>query len=244
MNDKNEVILPSSSEDLWTSCTPDALSDDSFCIGRLENHEIYVQTVDEQAGERTKPLREIQMEGIPHLIDTLTRASEMLTWRKNHRFCGKCGGSCASLSHEPAMKCAQCGHLSYPVLSPVVMIRIRKDKRILLARNSRYGCGNYSLIAGFVEAGESLEQAIAREVMEEVGIKVKNIRYFSSQSWPMPHSMLAGFTADFASGELKPDGEEILEAHWLDPRRTDALPRKGSLARDLIEDFIYELNEK
>jgi len=241
MNDKNEVILSPSSEDLWTSCTPENLSDDSFCIGRLNTQDIYVQSAQVGPEEGIRSLRDIQMEGIPHLVDIFTRASEMLTWRNHHRYCGKCGGSCSSLGQEPAMKCTRCGHLAYPVLSPVVMIRIRKGDRILLARNSRYGCGNYSLIAGFVEAGESLEQAIAREIKEEVGIEVKNIRYFSSQSWPMPHSLLAGYTADYASGDLQPDGEEILEAHWLDPRNTTAIPRKGSLARELIDDFIAEL---
>lgn len=244
MNDKNEVILPTSSEDLWCSCTPDTLPEDAFCIGKLEEQDIYVQRCSHREDENVFPLREILMEGIPHQVDIVCRASEMLSWRDNHRFCGKCGGINQSLSHEPAMKCSRCGHQAYPVLSPVVMVRIRKGDRILLARNSHYVSVHYSLIAGFVEAGESLEQAIAREVKEEVGIEVKNIRYFSSQSWPMPHSLLTGFTADYASGELKPDGEEILEADWLDPRDADGIPRKGSLASELIQDFIAELESR
>ena len=127
---------------------------------------------------------------------------------------------------------------AYPRLSPVVMVRVACEGRILLARAPRFAPGVYSLLAGFVEAGETLEQAIHREVAEEVGIRVRNLRYFASQSWPFPHSLMMGFTADHAGGEIRVDGREILDARWFAPDDLPGLPNPMSMAWRLIQDFV------
>lgn len=127
---------------------------------------------------------------------------------------------------------------AYPRLSPVVMVRVAREGRILLARAPRFAPGVYSLLAGFVEAGETLEQAIHREVAEEVGIRVRNLRYFASQSWPFPHSLMMAFTADHAGGEIRVDGREILDARWFAPDDLPGLPNPMSMAWRLIQDFV------
>jgi NAD+ diphosphatase len=128
--------------------------------------------------------------------------------------------------------------VSYPRLSPVVMVRVLHEGRILLARAPRFAPGVYSVLAGFVEAGETLEQAIHREVAEEVGIQVRNLRYFASQSWPFPHSLMIAFTADYAGGELQVDGREILDARWFTPNGMPGLPSPMSMAWRLIQDYL------
>jgi NAD+ diphosphatase len=128
--------------------------------------------------------------------------------------------------------------MAYPRLSPVVMVRITREREILLARAPRFAPGVYSVLAGFVEAGETLEQALRREVAEEVGIQVQNLRYFASQSWPFPHSLMVAFTADYATGEVQADGREIIDADWFTPDDLPGLPSPMSMAWRLIQDFL------
>lgn len=182
--------------------------------------------------------RDILQNNQPWEVKAMIRGLEMLHWLRDHQFCGRCGKKAEAMEREPAMECPQCGHRVYPMLSPAVMVRIEHQGKILLARNRNFRGSLSSLLAGFVEAGETLEEAAHREVFEEVGLKIKDLRYFHSQSWPMPHTLLVGFTAQYAGGEITPDGIEIMEADWADPSEMEHTPRRGSLAHEMIEDFI------
>jgi NAD+ diphosphatase len=164
------------------------------------------------------------------------RAFQIADWARTHRFCGACGQPMKRAPGERAMKCA-CGHLAYPRISPAMMVLVKRGPQILLARNVAVPAGGrMSALAGFLEAGESIEDAIHREVREEVGVEVKDLRYFASQSWPYPHSLMIAFTAEYAGGELRPDPAEIAEARWFGPG--DALPElspRQSISRALID---------
>jgi NAD+ diphosphatase len=165
------------------------------------------------------------------------RAIQIINFDKNHQFCGKCGAPTENKKHEIAKICPECGFMSFTRLSPAVITAIIKDGKILMAKHS-YGYNRYSLIAGFVEAGETLEEAVERETEEEVGLKVKNIKYFGSQPWPFPHSLMVGFTAEYKSGEIHVDEKEIEHAKWFSPDEIERPPSKMSIASELIEWFI------
>lgn len=163
------------------------------------------------------------------------RAFQIAEWARTHRFCGACGEPMSQAAGERVMKC-RCGHSAYPRISPAMMTLVRRGGRILLARNVAAPAGRMSALAGFLEAGESVEDAVHREVREEVGLEVRDLRYFASQSWPFPHSLMIAFTAEYAGGELRVDGAEIVEARWFGPG--DALPDLPppySVSRALID---------
>jgi NAD+ diphosphatase len=163
------------------------------------------------------------------------RATQLLDWQKNHRYCGKCGAPTAVKAGQFAMLCPACGLVAYPRISPAVMVLISRGNELLLARSPRFRPGIYSALAGFVEAGETLEQCASREVLEEVGIEIANLRYFGSQSWPFPDSLMVAFFADYAGGIIKPDPLEIEDAKWFSRGALPALPEPVSLARQLID---------
>ncbi|HRD50045.1 MAG TPA: NAD(+) diphosphatase [Candidatus Contendobacter sp.] len=177
------------------------------------------------------------------LIGVAGQALQLIEWDRNHGFCGRCGAPTQRRDDERARHCPACGLLAYPRLSPVVMVRITREREILLARAPRFAPGVYSVLAGFVEAGETLEQALHREVAEEVNLRVRNLRYFASQSWPFPHSLMIAFTADYAEGELHVDGQEILDAGWFAPGALPGLPSPMSMAWRLIQDFVAQRTE-
>ena len=166
-------------------------------------------------------------------------AKQVVAWHATHRFCGRCGSKTARAAGEDlAMKCLSCGMMHYPRVSPAVIVRVRDGERILLARSPGFPKGLYSVLAGFVEPGESMEETVRREVREEVGVEVENIRYFGSQPWPFPNSLMTGFTADYAGGELKPQPGEIEDAGWYTAEDLPQMPPRVSIARRLIDDFI------
>jgi len=172
------------------------------------------------------------------LLGVAGHALQLIEWDRNHQFCGQCGTPTERRAEERSRSCPACQLAAYPRLSPVVMVRVVHEGRILLARAPRFAPGVYSVLAGFVEAGETLEQTIHREVAEEVGIQVRNLHYFASQSWPFPHSLMIAFTADCAGGELQVDGREILEARWFAPNEMPGLPSPMSMAWRLIQDYL------
>ncbi len=163
------------------------------------------------------------------------RAVQIITWDCNHQFCGKCGTPNLTKDDEMAKVCPKCGFTSYTRLSPAVITAIVNDGKLLMAQHNHIPGNRYGLIAGFVEAGETLEEAVQRETMEEVGLKVKNIKYFGSQPWPYPHSLMIAFTAEYAEGEIKVDGDEITQAKWFSPENIPPTPSKISIASELID---------
>ncbi|GAB6054797.1 NAD(+) diphosphatase [Methanobacterium movens] len=166
------------------------------------------------------------------------RAIQIINWDKNHQFCGKCGSSTRTMEGEMAKICPDCGHFNYPRLSPAIITAIVKEDKLLMARHT-YGITNrYGLVAGFVEAGETLEEAVQRETSEEVGLKIKNIKYFGSQPWPYPNSLMVGFTAEYHEGEIKVDGKEIEDARWFRASEIQKRPSSISISGELIEWFI------
>ncbi|HKH12018.1 MAG TPA: NAD(+) diphosphatase [Rubrobacter sp.] len=166
------------------------------------------------------------------------RAKQVVGWHATHRFCGRCGGVTEPASGEMAMRCTRCGMMHYPRVSPAVIVRVRREDEILLARSPGFPKGMRSVLAGFVEPGESIEETIHREVREEVGLEVGNLGYFGSQPWPFPNSLMIGFTADYAGGEIRPDPDEIEDAAWYRADGLPQLPPKVSIARRMIEDFV------
>ena len=173
-------------------------------------------------------------------IKAASRERELEEWRATNRFCGKCGAAMQPHANpaERAFVCPTCGYVSYPKLSPAVIVLVMHEGQILLQRNTHYKCTNLTLVAGFVDAGESFEEAVRREVREEASLEVKDIQYFGSQTWPFPSNIMVAFTARYAGGELKPDGEEVVESGWFDRAHLPAIPPKGSIARRMIDAWL------
>ena len=166
------------------------------------------------------------------------RARQLVGWHATHRFCGRCGGETELASEELAMRCTRCGMMHYPRLSPAAIVLVRRREEVLLARSPGFPKGMYSVLAGFVEPGESIEETVVREVREEVGIEVANVAYFGSQPWPFPNSLMIGFTVDYAGGQLTPEPGEIEDAGWYSVDDLPQLPPKISIARAMIDDFV------
>jgi NAD+ diphosphatase len=169
------------------------------------------------------------------------RAIQILSWDKSHQFCGACATPTKLKDNERARECPSCGLVSYPRLAPAVMALVRRGGQLLLGRSPHFPPGMYSALAGFVDPGESLEQTITREVQEEVGLRVKNVRYFASQPWPFPHSLMIAFTCDYADGEITPDPTEIEDAQWFSLDALPRLPSKISISRRLIDSVIADM---
>jgi NAD+ diphosphatase len=189
-------------------------------------------------GFQLKGLRETFGQLAEELIWIAGRANQLVDWSRNHQFCGQCGHPTEDKSEERAKICPACGLVNYPRLSPAVIMAVVKGDRLLLASNKRFKSGFYSVLAGFVEPGETLEECVAREIKEEVGISVKNIRYFGSQPWPFPNSLMVGFLADYAGGEIKADPSEIADAAWYTADNLPSIPPRITIARHLIDWFV------
>lgn len=182
-------------------------------------------------------LRSLASEVTEDIFNVAGIAIQVINWDKDHKYCGRCASVMIEGEGERVKICPKCGLANYPRISPAVIVAVLKDDEILLAHNKNFSDRVFSLIAGFVEIGENLEECVEREVMEEVGIKVKNIAYFKSQPWPFPNSLMVAFTAEYDSGEICSDGVEIEEAHWYKANKLPLLPSKASIARKLIDWF-------
>lgn len=165
-------------------------------------------------------------------------AIHLVEWERNCLWCSKCRGELKACADVRSKKCEQCGRLEFPRVSPAIIVAIERENTLLLARSARFPLPFFSVLAGFVEPGENLEAAVRREVMEESGISVKNVRYFGSQPWPFPDSLMIGFTAEYESGEIRTDGQEIVEAGWFRADNLPQIPGKLSIARQLIDWFV------
>ncbi|MEO8877434.1 MAG: NAD(+) diphosphatase [Polyangiaceae bacterium] len=169
------------------------------------------------------------------------RPTHIVDWATTNRFCGRCGTATIRTENERCMACPSCKLTAYPRISPAIIVLVRRGNQALLARNARFPGVFFSTLAGFAEIGESLEETLAREVREEVGIGVKNIRYFGSQPWPFPNSLMIGYTCEWADGEIAVDGEEIAEAQWFSASELPAIPPRISIARKLIDAWVAEV---
>jgi len=169
------------------------------------------------------------------------RALQFVDWDRTHQFCGRCATPMRHRGSERARECPACGLVAYPRIAPAVMCLVTREREILLARSPHFAPGMYSALAGFVESGESLEECLAREVLEETGVSIANPRYFASQPWPFPHSLMIAFVADYAGGEITPAPDEIEDAQWFTLDALPKLPNRISIARRLIDGVVAEM---
>jgi NAD+ diphosphatase len=172
------------------------------------------------------------------------RASQIMHWDTTSRYCGACGGPTRLSAAERAKICQSCGLTVFPRISPAVIVAVVNENRILLVHCSRYPEEFYSVLAGFVEPGETLEECVAREVKEEAGIDVSDIRYFASQPWPFPDSLMVAFTARYAGGAISVDGREVTDAQWFSADTFPRIPEAISISRRLIDWFVEQQRGK
>lgn len=166
------------------------------------------------------------------------RAVQIVEWDRTHQFCGACGTPTGKDRRERVRKCPACGHTSYPRLAPAIIVAVTRGDELLLARSHRHPPDLYSVLAGFVEPGETLEECVVREIKEEVGLDVKEICYFGSQPWPFPHSLMIAFTCEYAGGEIMLEEEEMAEAGWYTADDLPRVPPPLSISRQLIDWFV------
>jgi NAD+ diphosphatase len=233
-----ELLLDANGLPPLAALGPHASLDAAICIGEWDGRTCYALALAD--AERPPELRSLGLRAAHGELGAAgfaiaARAAQLLTWDREHRFCGACGTPTDRAAGEAARVCPACALRAYPRISPVIMVLIHRGREVLLARNRRNPNGAFSALAGFVEAGETLEQTLVREVREEVGVTVRDIRYFGSQSWPFPHSLMIAFTAAYDGGEVVPDGIEIAEARFFDVDALPLLPAAGlSIASRLI----------
>ena len=169
------------------------------------------------------------------------RAMQLAEWTRTHRHCGVCGTLMQKQPGERAMHCPACGFTAYPRIAPAMMVLVRNSDKVLLGRAPHFVNGVYSALAGFVEAGETVEECVHREVAEEVGLRIDNLRYFRSQSWPFPHSLMLAFVADYAGGDVTPDPAELADARWFGIDELPTLPARFSISRALIDSVVADI---
>jgi NAD+ diphosphatase len=233
----------------------------SFAFGDGEYGSLEIAEVDAGylSGAQRMPLRSFIGSASPAGASLALKARAYAHWVHVTRFCSFCGaplggsgggiptglvdrpGIPAEPGDERAMICAGCGRAHFPRISPAIIVLVRRGRQMLLAHNAKFPAGRHGLIAGFVDPGETLEDTVHREVMEEAGIEIEAPRYVRSQPWPFPDSLMLGFEADYRSGMIRPDGIEIDSLGWYEPERLPDIPPHGSVARFLIDRFISSL---
>jgi NAD+ diphosphatase len=210
-------------------------------LGKLGEVDCYAVSLTEEAaappGMAFQPLRPLASLLDEALFRIAGRAVQIVEWEETHRFCGRCGTATEPSPGERAKRCSACGLLAFPRVAPAVIVRVTRGEKILLARNRRFPQPIYSVLAGFVEPGESLEEAVVREIREEAGIEIDELAYFGSQPWPFPHSLMVAFTARYGRGELRIDADELLDAGWFRAAAMPRIPPPFSIARRLIDDW-------
>ncbi|WP_269629995.1 NAD(+) diphosphatase [Pelomonas sp. BJYL3] len=224
---------------------PDAFTSpaERHYLGRLDGLDCWTQQSSSvPEGWEPQGLRAAMMQMDASLLQLAGRAAQVMEWDRAHRFCGVCGTPTERQAQERARRCPSCGHVSYPRISPAMMAlvwrRHQGRPQLLLARSPNFKPGFYSALAGFVEAGESLESCLHREVAEEVGVRVRGLHYYASQSWPFPHSLMLAFRCEWAGGEIREQPGEIEHADWFELDALPGLPPRFSIAGHLIGDTI------
>ncbi|MGH1365913.1 MAG: NAD(+) diphosphatase [Calditrichia bacterium] len=189
-------------------------------------------------GMTFQTLRELFFRVDEDLLQIAGRAYQIVNWDRDHQFCGRCGSRMVTSEKDHSKACPNCKLVNFPRIAPAVIMSITRGDEILLARSPRFLPGRYSVLAGFVEPGETLEETVARETFEETGVHIKNIQYFGSQPWPFPNSLMIGFTAEYDYGDIVVDGEEIEDAGWYTRDTLPGLPSAYSISRSLIDNFL------
>lgn len=185
------------------------------------------------------PLRTVLTVFPSEQIEQIVHAEQLLYYQQQTRFCSSCGTPLHIQTGHSWLFCGKCQREIYPTISPAMIVRVTRGDEILLAQANHFAAEQWSVLAGFCEVGESLEQTVAREVLEEVGITVKNIRYFGSQYWPFPHSLMVAFTAEYAGGEINLDTNEMRTAGFFTADKIPGRPSTAySIANRLIDDFL------
>ncbi|MDF7679362.1 NAD(+) diphosphatase [Enterobacteriaceae bacterium ESL0689] len=204
-------------------------------IGEWQGEAVWM--IDQDRQHNMVSLRQL-LDQAPGLFQLAGRGVQLSGFYRSHKYCGSCGHPMRSGKNEWAMQCDHCHERYYPQIAPCIIVAIRREDSILLAQHTRHRNGIHTALAGFVEVGETLEQAVIREVMEESQLQVKNIHYVTSQPWPFPQSLMAAFIAEYESGEIIIDKKELLEAGWYRYDNLPLLPPVGTVARRLIEDTV------
>jgi NAD+ diphosphatase len=195
----------------------------------------------EAAGWQWRGLRTLFLRLPDPLLALAGRSFQVAEWDRSHQYCGRCGTRTRDRANERAKECPACGHVVFPRVSPAMMVLVKRDRELLLARANRFPNAMYSALAGFVEPGESIEDCVHREVREEVGIEVDRLSYFASQSWAFPHSLMIAYTAEYAGGDMRPCDDEIADAQWFSLDALPQLPSPVSIARRLIDATVAAL---
>jgi NAD+ diphosphatase len=221
---------------------PDIQLEHSFFLSELHGIEYYVAKLNSTSAQGTLlNLREVYAHLGKNLTQLAGRGRQLLDWRIDHQYCGRCATPTDFFDHGRAKKCPQCKLINYPRIAPCILVAITRGNEILLARSAHFRPGLYSVLAGFVEPSETLEECVHREVMEEVGIKVKNLQYIGSQAWPFPNQLMCGFMAEYDSGKINIDTHELSDAQWFKKEKLPViLPLSISLSYQLIQNFLTQ----
>ena len=215
-------------------------------LGYLDNRPCFVSCLEDSSkledGMMLSPLRNLLGRMPDSIFTVCSRSLQIDNWFISNQFCGTCGKGIKAHETERAMICECKNNLIYPTISPCIIVLVTKGEELLLAHNKNFPGDFYSTLAGFIEPGESAESAIEREIFEEVSVKVKNITYYGSQSWPFPSQLMLGYHAEYESGEVKPDGIEIDKADWFNYQELPQVPTGNiSISGQLIESFVEKL---
>ncbi len=239
---EGQLLLPESEDTTLTPVAPadwNQAGDSRHYLGQLDGLDCWALRLPEAPpGWRRVPLRAAMMGFAEPLAGLASRAAQVLDWDRTHRYCGVCGTPTEHQPGERARRCPACGHTAYPRISPAMMALVWRPGEVLLARAPHFTNGMYSALAGFVEAGESIEACIHREVAEEVGVQVDDLRYYGSQSWPFPNSLMIAFTARWTGGDIVPQAGEIADAQWFPIDALPNIPPRFSISGHLIRDTV------
>jgi NAD+ diphosphatase len=218
------------------------VTEDPIILGSLGDHLVWAVGVDHRAeappGYRFAPLRALVGQLAEDRWVLAGRAVQLVEWARTSRYCGRCGAPTVASPGERGMRCPACGLVAYPRLAPAVITLVERGDEVLLANGRAFGTPMYSCLAGFVEPGETLEAAVRREVGEEVGVDLDEVRYFGSQPWPFPHSLMIGFLATWGGGDIVIDETEMADAGWFSAGAMPMIPPRMSIARALIDDWL------
>lgn len=236
-----QVVVDHSGNPLFAKSNDFRLKDtQQFLIGSFNGTTYFAVQITETSDFKFEPLRQILVHIDSDIFIPVNAALQILEFNSEHRFCGRCGLQIVASGLERGRRCEPCNLVQYPRISPCIIVLVTRGEEILLARSPRFVDGMYSTLAGFVEAGESVEHACYREIFEEVGVEIENLVYQGSQSWPFKHSLMLGYQADWKSGDIQIDSREIIDAKWFTIEDLPKLPPKASISRGMIDAFVTE----